>query len=75
MYACLFYGSEGPGISTETDAEIVLVDFQFFGVGNPAWELTYFLLMGAVDPKDDDMLLTEYHRHLIERGGDYSHNY
>ena len=75
MYACLFYDSPGPGIPTETDAEIVLIDFQFFGVGNPAWELTYFLLMGAVDPKDDDMLLTEYHSHLIEHDGDYSHDY
>jgi hypothetical protein len=48
----------------------VLIDFQFFGLGNPAWELTYFLLMGAVDPLHDDMLLVEYHSHLIERGGE-----
>ena len=58
------------GRATENDAEIVLIDFQFFGVGNPAWELTYFMLLSAVDPKHDDMLLMEYHTHLIELGGE-----
>jgi thiamine kinase-like enzyme len=58
------------GRGTENEAEIVLIDFQFFGVGNPAWELTYFLLLSATDPKHDDMLLMEYHSQLTERGGE-----
>ena len=39
---------------------------QFFGVGNPAWDLVYFLVLGSVDPAEDAQLLAEYHATLVE---------
>ena len=31
------------GHAEQDDHEIVLIDFQSFGLGNPAWELVYFV--------------------------------
>ena len=39
---------------------------QFFGLGNPAWDLVYFLVLGSVDPAEDAQLLAEYHATLVE---------
>jgi hypothetical protein len=46
-------------------AEVVLIDWQLFGAGNPAWELNYAMTLGHVEPQHTDTLLSAYYASLI----------
>jgi thiamine kinase-like enzyme len=42
-----------------------LVDWEYAGMNDPAWDLAYFALEGALDSAQQDVLLRSYDEHVI----------
>jgi thiamine kinase-like enzyme len=42
-----------------------LVDWEYAGMNDPAWDLAYFALEGALDSAQQDVLLRSYDEHVV----------